>query len=164
VNVYPFIEAEKRGRRNVKRACELLRVSRAAFYDYLKGPSGRGQQDADLAAPSHAVAGRTHDAAHPQGGEGCLARRVTAALGEAIGAGTTTAPAQLRADLGELDGGHNADDQAGKADHAGQHGDEHDCVPRLTQVAKLHWLGRPRRHCDGRQSAGRSSRFRALPT
>jgi hypothetical protein len=26
VNVYPFIEAEKRGRRNVKRACELLRV------------------------------------------------------------------------------------------------------------------------------------------
>jgi hypothetical protein len=29
VNVYPFIEAEKRCRRNVKRACELLKVSRA---------------------------------------------------------------------------------------------------------------------------------------
>jgi putative transposase len=50
VNVYPFIEAEKRCRRNVKRACELLKVSRAAFYAYLKGPSRRGQDDADLAA------------------------------------------------------------------------------------------------------------------
>ncbi len=29
---YPFIEAEKAGRRNVKRACELLKVSRAAYY------------------------------------------------------------------------------------------------------------------------------------
>src|SRR6201996_1122156 len=32
VNVYPFIEAEKAQQRNVKRACELLKVSRAAFY------------------------------------------------------------------------------------------------------------------------------------
>jgi hypothetical protein len=32
VNVYPFIEAEKAGRRNVKRACEVLQVSRAADY------------------------------------------------------------------------------------------------------------------------------------
>jgi transposase InsO family protein len=55
VNVYPFIEAEKRCRRNVKRACELLKVSRAAFYEYLKGPSRRGQQDADLAAKIQAV-------------------------------------------------------------------------------------------------------------
>jgi putative transposase len=39
VNVYPFIEAEKRGRRNVTRACELLKVSRAAFYAYLSRPS-----------------------------------------------------------------------------------------------------------------------------
>ncbi len=31
MNVYPFIEAEKAGRRNVKRACALLKVSRAAF-------------------------------------------------------------------------------------------------------------------------------------
>jgi HTH-like domain/Integrase core domain len=50
VNVYPFIEAEKRCRRNVKRACELLKVSRAAFYAYLSGPSERAQDDADLAA------------------------------------------------------------------------------------------------------------------
>jgi transposase InsO family protein len=32
VNVYPFIEAEKARQRNVKRACELLKVSRAAYY------------------------------------------------------------------------------------------------------------------------------------
>jgi hypothetical protein len=51
VNVYPFIEAEKRCRRNVTRACEMLKVSRAAFYAYLSGPSGRDQDDADLASP-----------------------------------------------------------------------------------------------------------------
>ena len=55
MNVYPFIEAEKRCRRNVKRACELLKVSRAAFYAYLSGPSGRVQGDADLAAKIQAV-------------------------------------------------------------------------------------------------------------
>jgi transposase InsO family protein len=48
VNVYPFIEAEKAGRRNVKRACELLKVSRAAFYQHLAGPSRREREDADL--------------------------------------------------------------------------------------------------------------------
>ncbi|WP_170990705.1 IS3 family transposase [Herbidospora galbida] len=32
MNVDPFIEAEKRGGHTVKRACELLEVSRAAFY------------------------------------------------------------------------------------------------------------------------------------
>jgi hypothetical protein len=32
VNIYPFIEAEKAQQRNVKRACELLEVSRAAYY------------------------------------------------------------------------------------------------------------------------------------
>jgi transposase InsO family protein len=32
VNIYPFIEAEKVGDHNVKRACELLEVSRAAYY------------------------------------------------------------------------------------------------------------------------------------
>jgi hypothetical protein len=32
VNLYPFIEAEKTQQRNVKRACELLEVSRAAYY------------------------------------------------------------------------------------------------------------------------------------
>ena len=55
MNVYPFIEAEKWCRRNVKRACELLKVSRAAFYAYLSGPSGRDQDDTDLAAKIAAV-------------------------------------------------------------------------------------------------------------
>ena len=33
MNVYPFIEAEKaRPDGNVKRACELLKVSRSAYY------------------------------------------------------------------------------------------------------------------------------------
>jgi transposase InsO family protein len=55
VNVYPFIEAEKACRRNVKRACELLKVSRAAFYQHLRGPSAREQQDAELAGQITAV-------------------------------------------------------------------------------------------------------------
>ena len=32
MNLYPFIEAEKTQQRNVKRACGLLEVSRAACY------------------------------------------------------------------------------------------------------------------------------------
>jgi transposase InsO family protein len=55
VNIYPFIEAEKRCRRNVKRACELLKVSRAAFYAHLCGPSGRDRDDAELTAQIQAV-------------------------------------------------------------------------------------------------------------
>ena len=55
MNVYPFIEAEKRCRRNVKRACELLKVSRAAFYAWLSGPPRRDQDDAGLAAKIAAV-------------------------------------------------------------------------------------------------------------
>ena len=37
MNVYPFIEAEKAQQRNVKRACELLEVSRAAYYAHHGG-------------------------------------------------------------------------------------------------------------------------------
>jgi transposase InsO family protein len=56
VNIYPFIEAEKACRRNVKRACELLKVSRAAFYQQLRGmPSPRERQDAELAGQIKAV-------------------------------------------------------------------------------------------------------------
>ena len=32
MNLYRFIEAEKTQQRNVKRVCELLEVSRAAYY------------------------------------------------------------------------------------------------------------------------------------
>ena len=56
MNVYPFIEAEKVCRRNVKRACELLKVSRAAFYQHLTGqPSQREASDAGLTAQIKAV-------------------------------------------------------------------------------------------------------------
>ena len=49
MNVYPFIEAEKAQQRNVKRACELLKVSRAAYYAARDGqPSDRDRQDAEL--------------------------------------------------------------------------------------------------------------------
>ena len=51
MRLYPFIEAEKVQRRNVKRACELLKVSRSAYYQ-ARGdePSGRERDDAALAA------------------------------------------------------------------------------------------------------------------
>jgi transposase InsO family protein len=55
VNCYPFIEAEKAGRRNVSRACALLKVSRAAFYQYLAGPSRRERDDGELAAQIEAI-------------------------------------------------------------------------------------------------------------
>ena len=56
MNCYPFIEAEKAQRRNVKRACELLKVSRAAYYAARDGrPSDRELEDAALAAEVKAV-------------------------------------------------------------------------------------------------------------
>ena len=49
MNVYPFIEAENAGSGNVKRACELLQVSRAAYYTHrTAGPSARERVDATL--------------------------------------------------------------------------------------------------------------------
>ena len=50
MNVYPFIEAEKAQQRNVKRACQLLEVSRSAYYAHRAGPSHRARQDAELTA------------------------------------------------------------------------------------------------------------------
>ena len=56
MNCYPFIEAEKSRQRNVKRACELLKVSRSAYYAARDGQaSERAVQDADLAAQVKAV-------------------------------------------------------------------------------------------------------------
>ena len=49
MNCYPFIEAEKAQQRNVKRACELLKVSRAAYYAARDGQScARDRDDAEL--------------------------------------------------------------------------------------------------------------------
>ena len=56
MRLYPFIEAEKSQHRNVKRACELLKVSRSAYYAAREGrPSDRAGQDAGLAARIKAV-------------------------------------------------------------------------------------------------------------
>jgi hypothetical protein len=55
VSIYPFIEAEKAQRHSVKRACELLQVSRAAFCQHLSGPSRRERDDTELAAQITAV-------------------------------------------------------------------------------------------------------------
>ena len=49
MNVYPFVEAEKASDGNVKRACELLEVSRSAYYQQRTDqPTVREQSDADL--------------------------------------------------------------------------------------------------------------------
>jgi hypothetical protein len=48
VNLYPFIEAEKAQQRTLKRACELLEVSRAAYAQRLGTPSARQVADAAL--------------------------------------------------------------------------------------------------------------------
>jgi transposase InsO family protein len=51
MTVYPFIEAEKVAERNVKRACELLEVSRSAYYEHRQSvPCVREAEDAELAA------------------------------------------------------------------------------------------------------------------
>ncbi|MEU4572185.1 IS3 family transposase [Nonomuraea sp. NPDC023979] len=50
MSVHPFIEAEKQGGHSVKRACELLGVSRAAFYARRTAvPGPRAMRDAELA-------------------------------------------------------------------------------------------------------------------
>ena len=48
MNVYPFIEAEKAQQRSVKRACELLQVSRAAYYAHRATTRRRQVVDAQL--------------------------------------------------------------------------------------------------------------------
>ncbi|MFI6403966.1 IS3 family transposase [Streptomyces sp. NPDC050548] len=49
MTVHPFIEAEKRDGHNVKRACELLQVSRTAFYARRTAkPGPRAVRDAEL--------------------------------------------------------------------------------------------------------------------
>ena len=51
MNVGPFIEGEEAEQHSVKRACELLEVSRAAYYEQRKHlPSRRALDDAELTA------------------------------------------------------------------------------------------------------------------
>ncbi len=50
MNVFPFVEAEKAEQRNVAKACELLEVSRSAFYEWHQHrPSARALADEALA-------------------------------------------------------------------------------------------------------------------
>ena len=56
MNVFPFIEAERAEQRNVAKACELLEVSRSAFYEHAKHvPSARALADAELAKRIEAI-------------------------------------------------------------------------------------------------------------
>ena len=65
MNVYPFIEAEKQastttaGGGNVARACELLKVSRSAYYAHAAtlaaGGTARQREDAELTARITAI-------------------------------------------------------------------------------------------------------------
>lgn len=49
MRLWPFIEVEEAGQQSVKRACELLEVSRAAYYEQRKHiPSRRALSDAEL--------------------------------------------------------------------------------------------------------------------
>ena len=46
MNGYPFVEAEQAGQRNVGKACALLEVSRAAYYQWSRhAPSARARAD-----------------------------------------------------------------------------------------------------------------------
>ncbi|MFI6510967.1 IS3 family transposase [Streptosporangium sp. NPDC050855] len=83
--VHPFIEAEKQSGHNVKQACELLQVSRSAFYARRQGiPGPRAVRDAHLAARmpmDHRHARGTYGAPRihavlQQEGTGCGRRRV----------------------------------------------------------------------------------------
>jgi HTH-like domain len=55
VSVHPFIEAERAQQHSVQRACQLLQVSRAAYYAHRTGPSARERADPVLTARIRAV-------------------------------------------------------------------------------------------------------------
>ncbi|XCM77593.1 IS3 family transposase (plasmid) [Kitasatospora sp. HUAS MG31] len=92
MTVHPFIEAEKQAGHSVKRACELLRVSRAAFYARRNDePGPRAVRDAELTvriieihADSRGSYGapRVH-AALRRGGDRCGRRRIARLMREA---------------------------------------------------------------------------------
>ncbi|PWI12129.1 hypothetical protein DIZ27_00440 [Streptomyces sp. NWU339] len=92
MTVHPFIEAEKQGGHNVKRACELLKVSSTAFYARRTAvPSPRAARDAELTEKITEVhtrsrgsygAPRVHAALHKDG-EQCGRRRVARLMRQA---------------------------------------------------------------------------------
>jgi putative transposase len=92
VTVHPFIEAEKQAGHSVKRACELLEVSRAAFYARRSGePGPRAVRDAELTGKITEIhtdsrgsygAPRVH-AVLRQAGDRCGRRRVARLMRQA---------------------------------------------------------------------------------
>ncbi|MDX3136898.1 IS3 family transposase [Streptomyces europaeiscabiei] len=85
MTVHPFIEAEKQSGHSVKRACELLRVSRTAFYARRTGTPGlRTVRDAELTGQItevHSTSRGTYGAPRihavlKREGTGCGRRRV----------------------------------------------------------------------------------------
>ncbi|MCP3759179.1 IS3 family transposase [Streptomyces sp. TBY4] len=63
MTVHPFIEAEKHAGHNAKRACELLKVSRTAFYTRrTSAPGTRAAPDAELTEQTTAVHERSRGA------------------------------------------------------------------------------------------------------
>ncbi|MFI2034470.1 IS3 family transposase [Streptomyces bottropensis] len=85
MTVHPFIEAEKQSGHSVKRACELLQVSRTAFYARRTGtPGPRAVRDAELTGQItevHATSRGTYGAPRIHAvlkrvGTGCGRRRV----------------------------------------------------------------------------------------
>jgi putative transposase len=91
VSRYPFIEAEKAGKRSVKRACAVLEVSRAAYYEWRRQrPSRRAQEDQELAEKVRVVfegsrqtygAPRVHQALRQEGTR-CGRKRVARLMAE----------------------------------------------------------------------------------
>ena len=85
MTVHPFIEAEKRAGHSVKRACELMKVSRTAFYARRSGlPGSRAVRDSELTeqiTEVHARSRGTYGAPRVHAvltreGAGCGRRRV----------------------------------------------------------------------------------------
>jgi hypothetical protein len=66
VNVYPFIEAERAQQRTVKRACQLLQVSRAAYYAHrTANVAARHRVDEELTEHIRAATRRPRAATAP---------------------------------------------------------------------------------------------------
>jgi transposase InsO family protein len=60
MSMYPFIEAERAEERSVNRACAVLEVSRAAYYEcHKQEPSQRVQEDRDLTEKVKAIFARS---------------------------------------------------------------------------------------------------------
>jgi transposase InsO family protein len=91
VNMYPFIEAEKAGQRSVNRACAVMKVSRAAYYEWRRQqPSRRAQEDQKLSEKVKVIfdgsrqtygAPRVHRALR-QAGTRCARKRVARLMSE----------------------------------------------------------------------------------